>query len=557
MPRPVPSPLAIALTWLRERSAWTQRDLALAVGGSSVSISKYENGQQTLKRERLDQLAAALGYGLADVDLALLTVTALDPAAAATPQATHPQLTSRQHGVRVRLTKYERGQRPLKRERLDQLAATLGHDPADVDLALLTIAALDPTAAAAPQAPLEHPGAIPPLLARLSRRAGVRFAIEAATLAQSCWQPQLAARRIAQDRAQAGDLWQQLARVTPAQRRLLIEHTLEFQGWALAERLAEESRRAAPKNAATALELAQLAVAAARRAGGSDAWLSRLEGYTRAFLANALRVQGSLSSAGAEWQTVWRLWHAGTAGDPAAVLPEWRLLDLEASLRRDARQFAAALDLLDRAAAAAPSSAAGRILVNRASTLEQAGDLRGAVATLRQAEPIVNETREPRLQWLLAFNFSVNLCHLGGFAEAALQLPKLRQLTLNLGNDLDLVRVVWLSGRVAAGMGSRQDACVAFEEVRDQLAARRDGFGTAMVSLELAVLYLEDGRLGEVRRLAMQMSWILAAEGLEREVLAGLQLFCEAARREAATIEQARTVLCQLGPAPHFGAGAL
>jgi hypothetical protein len=136
-----------------------------------------------------------------------------------------------------------------------------------------------------------------------------------------------------------------------------------------------------------------------------------------------------------------------------------------------------------------------------------------------------------------------------------LQLPGLRQLTLNLGNDLDLVRVDWLSGRVAAGLGSRQDACAAFEQARDQLAARRDGFGTAMVSLELAVLYLEDERHGEVRRLALQMSWIFAAEGLKREALAGLRLFCEAARHEAATIEQARTVLLQLGPAPHFGAG--
>ncbi len=348
-------------------------------------------------------------------------------------------------------------------------------------------------------------------------------------------------------RAQAGNLWQSLEGCTPAERRHLVERTLEFHSWALAERLSEESVSAAPKNAGTALELARLAVTAARLSPGSSAWRSRLEGYARAFLANALRVSGSLTLADGEWRTVWRLWHAGAGGDPTGILPEWRLLDLEASLRRDSRRFAAALDLLDRAAAAAPRAAAGRILLNRASVLEQGGDVAGAVAALRQAAPLVSETGEPRLQCALAFNLCVNLCHLGAFAEAAAQLPALRRLSASLGNDLDLVRVRWLSGRVAAGLGRRDEARTALEEVRDQLAARRDGFGTAMVSLELAILYLEDGRLAEVRRLSLAMSWTLLAEGLEREALAGLRLFCDAACREAATVEQVRTVLGLLG----------
>ena len=505
MPRHVPPPLSVALTWLRERAAWTQQELAAVTGATKQQLSAYEHGQRNLKRERLEELVADMGFGPADVDLALLTISALEPPPAV-PAA----------------------------------VPAIGSVPADSDAALAAVR-------------VGAPGDATPEEDRLARRAAGRLAVEAADLARSALLAQATARRVARARIAAGALWQRLKLCTPAQRRLLVEHTLEFQGWALAERLAEASARAAPRSADLALELARLAVAAARRDAGPDAWRSRLEGYARGFLANALRVAGSLAQADAEWKTVWRLWTAGAAGDPAAVLPEWRLLDLEASLHRDARRFAAALDLLDRAAAMAPTSAAGRILLKRAFTLEQAGDVTGAVEALRQAAPRVSETGESRLQWALAFNLSVNLCHLGAFAEAAAQLSGLRRLTVELGNDLDLLRVLWLSGRVAAGLARQDEARAAFEQVRDQLAARRDGFGTAMVSLELAILYLEDGRLAEVRRLALAMSWVFAAEGLEREALAGLRLFCDAACREAATVEQARTVLGLFGRSPHFG----
>jgi hypothetical protein len=57
-----------------------------------------------------------------------------------------------------------------------------------------------------------------------------------------------------------------------------------------------------------------------------------------------------------------REWDAGATGDPDRILPEWRLPDLEASLRRDLRQFDRALGLLDRALVLEPpeTSAPGR-----------------------------------------------------------------------------------------------------------------------------------------------------------------------------------------------------
>ncbi len=468
----------IALIWLRERIAWTQQDLAAAAGVHTSHISGFERGHRPLTPRRFQTLTSEV----------------------------------------------------------------MGYTPADVDVALLTVAALDPSPAGTVAA-AAHPAAAAPLDDHLARQTASHLGVEYATLAQFRLQARSAAHHIARARAAAGRQWQTLARFKPAQRRLLVQGLLQLRGWALAERLAEESRRAAPRSATTALELAGLAVTVARLAAGSDAWRSRLEGYARAFLANALRIQGSLPQADAQWRMVRRLWHAGAAGDPTAILPEWRLLDLEASLRRDAGHFGVALDLLDRAAAAAPRAAAGRILLKRGSTLEQAGDATAAAAALREAAPLVIETGDLRLQFGLEFTLTAVLCHLGAFADASAQLPRLRHLTLELANDLDVLRVSWLAARVAAGMGNRQEASAAFSHVREQFADRGNGVASAMVSLDLAILYLEEGRLAEVRRLAQKIWKVLAAQKVEREAVASLKLFCEAANREVATIEQARTAL--------------
>jgi len=60
------------------------------------------------------------------------------------------------------------------------------------------------------------------------------------------------------------------------------------------------------------------------------------------------------------------------------------------------------------------------------------------------------------------------------------------------------------------------------------------------------VLWLEANRTAEVRRLALAMAWIFETKGIRREALAALQLFCEAALREAATVELARRVIADI-----------
>jgi tetratricopeptide (TPR) repeat protein len=348
-------------------------------------------------------------------------------------------------------------------------------------------------------------------------------------------------RRVGAARTDAERRWKEIRSFGSSERQSLVERLEEFRTWAVAERLATESALVAPKSVVAAVDLARLAVRVAELAEVGEGFRKRLEGFARAFLANGLRVAGRLREADVEMEAAKVLWRGGA--DPRAVLPGWRLLDLEASLRRDQGRFGEALELLDRAGAVAPAAAVGRILVNKGSALEQAGNIAGAVAALREAGPLVEATGTLRDKCVLGFNLTVNLCHLGHFEEAKERLATVRKLAQGLGNSLDLLKVQWLSGRVAAGLGRREEACRALEQVREQFAAGNNAFATAMLSLELAVLHLEAGRTGEVRALAESMVRIFVTEGDHPDALIAVRLFQEAARQETATVEGARRLM--------------
>jgi tetratricopeptide (TPR) repeat protein len=191
------------------------------------------------------------------------------------------------------------------------------------------------------------------------------------------------------------------------------------------------------------------------------------------------------------------------------------------------------------------------LLVNRASAFELLGDYVGAITALQKAERLVDGNLEPRLLCVIRFNLLGNLLHLRHSAEAAELLPKVKALAERLGQALDLVRTRWLEGWLAAELGMREEAIAALEEVREDFNTRKMPYDAALATLELATLYLEEGRTGAVRLVASEIQWIFQAERIEREALAALRLFYEAAEREALTVEMARRMASFLYRAQH------
>lgn len=443
------------------------------------------------------------------------------------------------------ISDYEVGRRPLTRPKLEELAAILGHPSEAIDILLFAIHFLRDS----------EPPPGRPLSPTRSELEKIDWSLaRAVRLATDVGREELVRgfrdQGIREDRDRAEALWEILKPHTPANRRGLVERSLELRSWALCERVCAESAKAAAADAHRALDLADLALHIANHVRGPEGWRSRLQGYAWAFVANARRVASDLPGAEKAFAKAWELWKACPV-EEQGPLPEWRLLDLEASLRRAQRRLQEALDLIDRALIGHKGEAPARIFLKKAFTLEQMGDYERAIETLQYASSQVEAQDEPRLLFAMRFNLAVSLSQLGRHAEAARLLPEIRGLALRLGNGPDQIRTLWLEGRIAAGLGRRNEAVSFMTQVRTEFTSRGLSYDMALSTLELAVLYLEENRAAKVKELAREMAPIFRAQGVHREAIAALKIFRDAAEEEEATAELARQVVDYLCRARH------
>lgn len=198
------------------------------------------------------------------------------------------------------------------------------------------------------------------------------------------------------ERREAPRLWRRLSRHPAGRRTAVIEVSKEFWSWGLVELLCEESADAISRNPREAEELARLALDVARRVPGSEAWQKRVTGYAGFFLGHALRAQGRRTAEEAFVQAS-RLWQAGSPADSGWLDPS-RPLELEAAFRRQQRRLNDAMELLERALAAARhDKATGRILLEKARIFTDLDDPQGAMAILRQAALHVERSEDPVL----------------------------------------------------------------------------------------------------------------------------------------------------------------
>jgi tetratricopeptide (TPR) repeat protein len=352
------------------------------------------------------------------------------------------------------------------------------------------------------------------------------------------------------ERQRALDQLERLRRTKAVDRRRLVEQKPECWTPALCQLLCDESIRAAADNADRAVEWAELAVAVAERVPGDKASRQGLEGFALGHLGNGRRVQGKLPTAKAVFLQARPLWEAGAEAN-LGNLNAARFLGLEASWRREQRQLPEALALLEEALAIDRWGERGNLLLNKSKVLEEQGDYKGAIAALTEAEPLLQGDCEPRSLCVLKSNRPTFLCHLERYAEADALMPEVRRLAAELNNELDLVRLRWLEGRLGAGLGQAKEALAMLEGVRQDFLTRNIAYDAALVTMEMAVLHLEAGQTGEVKALAREMAPIFEAQQVHREALAALLLFRKAVEQDAATAALARRVVKYLYRARH------
>lgn len=283
--------------------------------------------------------------------------------------------------------------------------------------------------------------------------------------------------------------------------------------------------------------------------------LYQLRGYAWAHDGNARRVLGDLRNADESFSIAEAWWEAGVAevGDVLGYEPA--ILDHKASLRIAQRRFVEAFEMLDRIFTihtAVPAEGqrarhhdphlAGRALIKKAMGLAEMGEPEQATELLQTAEAMVDTGRDPRLFLCLRHNLLVNLTNVEAFEEAAAMLPAVDALCRELANPLDLVRLRWAEGRIAAGLGRSGDAIGLFQAMRQEFARRGLAYDAALVTLDLTALHARAGALAEVKKLSLEMASVFQAQDVPREALAALLFFRKAAERERATVELTREI---------------
>lgn len=443
------------------------------------------------------------------------------------------------------VSRFESGATALDRERLDEMLAPFGFPPEAVDWLLFTHTMISFL--------VEDGGPEPgPLRLDRDERRGIARATLAATAAFAEQMRDTLVQRkqqekVAAARREAEEVVPVLLQAPKEERRELVEVFPEYQGWAVAEKLAHESERRAAHDAGEALEVAELALFVAGHLA-DEGLQAAAQGYCWVYAGNARRVGNDFDGSDVAFGRAWERWRAGSEAG-RALFAEWRMLDREASLRRAQQRFADSLDLLEQARKLVEPDdhAVSRIFLNKEHVFEQMGGFAAALATLDEAAPRIEATGDPRLRFLLRHKTVNNLSYLERYAEAADLLPEVRELALQQPRaDLDWTRVLWVDARIEAGQGSRAEGMGKLEQVRSEFTARKLPYDAALASLELAVLLLEEGRTAEVRELAAAMAWIFQARRIRREALAALRLFCDAAQLEAASVELARSTIEEL-----------
>jgi tetratricopeptide (TPR) repeat protein len=251
-------------------------------------------------------------------------------------------------------------------------------------------------------------------------------------------------------------------------------------------------------------------------------------------------VAGELPNAEHAFMMADRCWNeAASMGDVLGY--EAKILALKASLRRTQGRFSLAIALLDRALLADPKGALRpEILVSKAFTLGESGDLDGAALVLREAIKTIHPESTPRLFFILHHNLLDALSKAGHFEEARGLLPEVETLAEKAGEPIDILRISWVKARVAAAEGDRARAAELFEETRRGFLKEGIVLDAALAALELSYLYLSEGKADLVVEIARDLLSVFETQDVPRETLATLAAFCRAAEAKVATAELAR-----------------
>jgi tetratricopeptide (TPR) repeat protein len=348
-------------------------------------------------------------------------------------------------------------------------------------------------------------------------------------------------RRLAEvreERRQAPPLVAELLGHPAPQRRTLVCQAGRFQTLAVCDLLIDASFAAGFRDAGEAVELAELSLLLTCQLDAGyygRSVVMDLQARAWAYLGNARRIAFDLAGAEEALLQAERHAEAGSA-DP---LEEARILDFRASLLGDQGRFEQAAELLDVVIDIYDDlrepHRKGRAMISQGVLLGLAGGSEEAIRQLRKGLSLVEWEREPRLVLMARHNLAWFLNDSGRSEEALQQLERFLHTYGEFPDAWTELRLAWLSGRIAARLDYAAEAERTLIEVRQHFLAEGHGYDASLVTLDLAQLYLRQGRSAEVRELAAGMLSVFLSQDVHRQAAAALAVFQRAAELDEAT----------------------
>jgi tetratricopeptide (TPR) repeat protein len=366
----------------------------------------------------------------------------------------------------------------------------------------------------------------------------------------------LESRRAAleKERSDAPALFVELMETPPEQRILLLRNLRRFQTWGLFELFIERSLEMGVRDPTAAEELALLSLRVSDTLDYSyygSKLIEDLRARAWAHLANSRRIRSDLKGAEEAFEEAEVHLAKGTRDPVEKAI----FLDLKASLRRGQRRFEEALRLLRRAVTIfvqyGHHHRAGRALVNMSIVHHYRGEQKEVIPLLHRALELINPELEPRLLLCTRHNLTFSMADCGHFQEAWALYFQTRPLYRDFTDAWTQNRRKWVKGKIVRGLGQAGQAESLFLAARDGFVEEGIPYDTALVSLELATLYAEQGRTADLKRLAEEMLPIFSSLHIHREALAALAFLRQAAEAETASLEVVTRVASYLRRAQH------
>jgi tetratricopeptide (TPR) repeat protein len=262
-----------------------------------------------------------------------------------------------------------------------------------------------------------------------------------------------------------------------------------------------------------------------------------LQGRALGELGNAYRVMDQLDLAAITLSKARDFVELGS-GDAELRL---RLQELDASLAADRRQFGTASNLLLGVQAFHQQNhdphLTGRILILRGLYTGYAGEPERAIALLQEGLSLVEEERDPSLVYAAIHNQFLFLIDSGRYQDARRFHFENSRVLRNTGGRINQARFRWLEGRMDLGMGNYSRAELTLLDVGQEMREVGLAFVSAVVSLDLAVTLLAQGKSAEAEKVTLAASEVFQRLRIHREGLVALSMLHSAFKLGQATVK--------------------